>query len=294
MTLQTSKKQFTIYIVGAFVLAWILQIVASISANSGDAGTFRILMAVCMFMPFLSVLIARIPLKGMGFIPHLEGKAGYIFFSLWMPAVLSVLGGVLFFLIIPDAYDSKFETLRSILREAGALEQMEAQGLTVESYLVSSTIQAVTIAPFINMFFALGEEIGWRGAMYPYLKEKLGVTKGRILGGVIWGCWHWPVMILAGYEYGVEYLGAPVLGPVVFCLFTTAMGILLDHVYTKTGTIWIPALMHGAVNAFTIFAYLIKAEYADKAILGPANIGIISMIPLVVFACVISFRQKKQ
>lgn len=37
-----------------------------------------------------------------------------------------------------------------------------------------------------NMFAALGEKVGWRGAMYPYLKEKLGVTMGRIVGGVIW------------------------------------------------------------------------------------------------------------
>ena len=242
-------------------------------------------------MPLLSVLIAKIPLKGMGFIPHLKGKIRYIFFSLWMPAVLSIIGGVLFFAIFPNAYDGEFETLRSILQDAGALEQLEAQGLTVKSYLIISTIQAVTIAPFLNILFALGEEIGWRGAMYPYLKEKLGVTKGRIVGGMVWGCWHWPVMILAGYEYGKEYLGAPVLGPVIFCLCTAAMGILLDYVYEKTDMIWMPSLMHGAINAFTIFAYMTKPEYADKAILGPAYIGIISMIPMVVLAGIICIKR---
>ena len=114
------------------------------------------------------------------------------------------------------------------MQESGALEHLEAQGLTIKSYLVISTIQAVTYAPFFNMFFVLGEEIGWRGAMYPYLKEKRGATKGRIIGGVIWGCWHCPVMILAGYEYGKDYLSAPVAGPIVFCLSTAARGILLD------------------------------------------------------------------
>ena len=293
MTTKTSKKQFTIFMIGAFVLGWILQIIASIFANKGDNTVFRVIMAVSMYMPFLSVLIAKIPLKGMGFIPHLKGKIRYIFFSLWMPAVLSIIGGVLFFAIFPNAYDGEFETLRSILQDAGALEQLEAQGLTVKSYLIISTIQAVTIAPFLNMLFALGEEIGWRGAMYPYLKEKLGVTKGRIVGGMVWGCWHWPAIILAGYEYGKEYLGAPVLGPVIFCLSTAVMGILLDFVYEKTGTIWMPSLMHGAINAFTIFAYMTKPEYADKAILGPAYIGIISMIPMVVLAGAICIKKTK-
>ena len=291
MRAQTSKKQFTMFVIGVFALGWILQIIASIFVNRGENTVFRVIMAVCMYMPLLSVLIAGIPLKGMGFIPHLKGKIRYIFFSLWMPAVLSIIGGVLFFVIFPNAYDGEFETMRSLMQEAGALEQLEAKGLTIESYLVISTIQAVTIAPFINMLFALGEEIGWRGAMYPYLKGKLGVTKGRIVGGVIWGCWHWPAMILAGYEYGKEYLGAPVLGPIIFCLSTTAMGILIDYVYENTGTIWMPSLMHGAINAFTIFAYMTKPEYADKAILGPAYIGIISMIPLIIAACIICIKQ---
>ena len=293
MRAQTSKKQFTMFVIGVFALGWLLQIIASIFANRGENTVFRVIMAVCMYMPLLSVLIAGIPLKGMGFIPHLKGKTRYIFFSLWMPAVLSIIGGVLFFVIFPNAYDGEFETMRSLMQEAGALEQLEAKGLTIESYLVISTIQAVTIAPFINMLFALGEEIGWRGAMYPYLKGKLGVTKGRIVGGVIWGCWHWPAMILAGYEYGKEYLGAPVLGPIIFCLSTTAMGILIDYVYEKTGTIWMPSLMHGAINAFTIFAYMTKPEYADKAILGPAYIGIISMIPMSALAGIICKKKTR-
>ena len=293
MTTQTSKKTFMVYLITVFALGWILQIIASIFANKGDNTVFRGIMAVCMYMPLLSVLIARIPLKGMGFIPHLKGKIRYIFFSLWMPAVLSIIGGVLFFVIFPNAYDGEFETMRSLMQEAGALKQLEAQGLTIKSYMVISTIQAVTIAPFLNMLFALGEEIGWRGAMYPYLKEIFGVTKGRIVGGTIWGCWHWPAMILAGYEYGKEYVGAPVLGPIIFCLCTAAMGILLDYVYEKTGTIWMPSLMHGAINAFTIFAYMSKPEYADKAILGPAYIGIISMIPMVVLAGIISIKKAR-
>ena len=174
-----------------------------------------------------------------------------------------------------------------------ALEQLEAQGITIPMYLLITTIQAVTFAPFLNMFAALGEEVGWRGAMYPYLKEKLGVTRGRILGGMIWGAWHWPVMIFAGYEYGKEYIGAPVLGPIVFCICTIAMGILLDYVYEKTETIWLPSLMHGAINAFIVFAYLTKPEYTNMAILGPVLIGIISMIPMIVTAVIICIRKKR-
>ena len=288
-----SRKQFTIYMIATFGLAWILEIIASIYSNKGNQLVFSVILMIAMFMPFLGVLIARIPLKGMGWVPHLKGRIKYVFFALWVPALLSIIGGVLFFAFFPDAFDSEFLTLRSILEETGELQQLEAQGLTMPMYLLITTIQAVTYAPFVSMFVTLGEEVGWRGALYPYLKEKLGVTKGRVVGGTIWGAWHWPVMIFAGYEYGKEYIGAPVLGPIVFCICTVMMGILFDYVYEKTETIWLPSLMHGATNAFTIFAYLSKPEYADKAILGPAYIGIISMIPLIVMAVIICVKRKR-
>lgn len=288
-----SKKQFALFMTAAFVPAWILQIIASVFANNENQTVFKSILTITMFMPFLGVLIARIPLKGMGWIPHLKGNIRYVFFALWLPALLSILGGVLFFCIFPYTFDSEFATLYGMLEEAGVLETFEAQGISMPMYLVILSIQAVTYAPFINMFAALGEEIGWRGSLYPYLKEKLGTNKGRIAGGVIWGAWHWPVMILAGYEYGKDYMGAPVLGPIVFCICTVMMGILLDYVYEKTETIWMPSLMHGAVNAFTIFAYLIKPEYSHMMILGPCYIGIISMIPMCITAVIICLKKKK-
>ena len=288
-----SKKQFVIYMAVAFGLAWILEMIASIFANKGNQMMFTIIMPITMFMPFLGVLVARIPLKGMGWVPHLKGKIRYVLFALWMPAILSILGGVLFFVIFPDTFDSEFLTLRGILEEAGALAQFEAQGITIPMYLLITSVQAVTIVPFLNMFVALGEEVGWRGALYPYLKKKLGINLGRIVGGAIWGAWHWPIMIFAGYEYGKDYIGAPVLGPIVFCISTVMMGILHDYVYEKTGTIWLPSLMHGATNAFTIFAYLVKPEYSNMLILGPMYIGIISMIPMVIIAAMICLKKTR-
>ena len=61
------------------------------------------------------------------------------------------------------------------------------------------------LAPAINMFPALGEEAGWRGYMMPRLKERFGLLNGRLLGGVVWGVWHWPLMLLVGYEYGTNF-----------------------------------------------------------------------------------------
>lgn len=284
-----TKRQFSIYMIFAFGLAWILQVIASIFANQENQMVFTAILVVTMFIPFLATFIARIPLRGMGWVPKIKGNIKYIAFSMWAPAILSVIGGVLFFAFFPHTFDSTFETLRTMMGET-VVEQMEERGITIPIYLLITSIQAITIAPFINMFVALGEEVGWRGVMCQYLKKNLGTNRGRIVSGILWGMWHWPVMILAGYEYGKDYIGAPFLGPIVFCILGIVMSILLDFIYEKSKTIWMPSLMHGAINAFTIFAYLLKPDYQNMIIFGPMYIGIISMIPILLVIIVISIK----
>ena len=206
----------------------------------------------------------------------------------------------LYFLIFPGQLDLSGELYRAQLvgavaeeAAAEAIAQLEAQGLSLRLLLPIQALQALTYAPLINTFAALGEEVGWRGAMLPRLKRRFGKTGGRLLGGVIWGAWHWPVMILAGYEYGLRYWGAPVLGPIVFCLFTTALGILLDVCYEKTGSIWAPSLAHGAINAAAGIPLLfLRPEYADQMILGPCSMGLVAGLPLLALALVALLRDR--
>lgn len=289
----TGKKQIVIYLLTAFATAWIIQAAASYLSDRGNTSAFGLLLSVCMFMPFLAVLIAGIPLKGMGWIPRLKGKIKWVFFALWIPALLNLLGAALYFLIFPEQLDTEFVTMKQTIGDA-ALAQLEAQGLTVETYTILSSLGALTIGPVLNMFLAVGEETGWRGALYPYLKERFGRTKGRIIGGIIHGAWHWPIMLLAGYEYGKEYIGAPVLGLAVFCLSTVFIGILADRVYEKTGTIWGAALLHGAINAWAVYAYLLKPEYAGRMIFGPSVIGLISMIPMAALAILVCAKDGRK
>ena len=168
-------------------------------------------------------------------------------------------------------------------------------GVSNVSYMLQTGLLAVTLAPLINMFFAVGEEAGWRGYMMPCLKERFGLLNGRLLGGVIWGVWHWPLMLLVGYEYGTDYLGAPVLGLVVWCVFCFAMNSLLDVLYEKTGCIWVPAIAHGAFNAvaalFTVLTYPADAYYN---VLGPTPIGLIGLLPVLAAAVWLTLREMKQ
>lgn len=87
--MKISKKQFAVYIIVAFVLAWISQVVACSFYNNGNQVVYSALLGLTMFMPTLATLVAKIPLKGMGWVPHLKGKIRYVFFALWVPVSCS-------------------------------------------------------------------------------------------------------------------------------------------------------------------------------------------------------------
>ena len=289
------KKKTIVYLVWAFVIAWILQVIGSVAANEmGQTGMliFSGVMTLVMYAPFISVLISRYPLKGMGWIPKFKGNIGWMILAWLGPLLLSVLGAALYFVIFPERFDLTGSYLATALGEEG-LVQIEAQGLTLQQLLIIQIATAPLYAPFINMFAALGEEVGWRGMLYPQLKGFFGKTKGRIIGGFIWGAWHWPVMLIAGYEYGKVYPGAPVSGMFAFCMFAIVAGTLMDVLYEKTECIWVPSLAHGAINGTASLAiYLTKPEYVDQLILGPAPIGVIAMIPAFLLAIVVLCKDK--
>lgn len=282
--MKMDKKKFTIYMIFAFGLAWVIQIIASIFSRNGNVAVFQLLLSVCMFMPFLATLIARIPLKGMGWIPKLKGNIGWILLSWFGPMVLTILGAVIFYIIFPNRLDWSGSYMAIQMGEE-AMAELQATGITVPILTIITVVQACSYVPLVNGLFGLGEEVGWRGVMYPMLKDKLGRVKGMILGGVIWGAWHWPIMVFAGYEYGLEYWGAPFLGMAIFCLFATVGGIILDVLYEKTKCIWVPSVGHGAINATLGFPVLmLNAEFADQLTIGPSPNGIIAMIPYIITA----------
>ena len=285
-------KKLSKYLLWAFGVAWVFQIIAGILYRKGNSMSYSVLLAVSMFAPLFAAVLSGTEIRSIGWKPHIKGNLRWILVAWFAPVALGAAGAALYFLLVPNALDTTFAYIRTSLGVA-SLSQLESAGLSVQLYAIISTVSAITYAPFVNMLFAVGEEAGWRGTMYPILKEHFGIVKGRLIGGVVWGVWHWPIMLLAGYEYGTTYWGAPVTGPLLFCVITIAMGILFDFLYEKTNCIWVPALCHGAINAFAgVPTLFLNPAYADKLLLGPLMIGVISGLPLVLTAFILSIREK--
>ena len=288
-----NKKGTIKYLAWTFLVAWVMQVVVAVLTRNGLAAVGQLLMAAMRFAPLLGVLLSGQSLKGMGWKPRLKGKVRLLLAAWFLPALLTAIGAVLYFVVFPGHLDLSGDYLAAV-GGAEALKQLEAQGITYPVYVLISIVGCLTYAPLINMILAAGEEAGWRGFLYPQLKAKFGKRQGWLIGGIIWGMWHWPLMGLIGYEYGTDYVGFPIVGMLVFCVFTTAAGILCDWLYEKTECIWIPSIFHGAINAAgTVPLAVCTANTGSAILLGPAPIGVLAGSPLIICATVLLFRSAK-
>lgn len=287
------KKGTIKYLVWTFGMAWILQIIVAVLYKNNLAGVGQLLMAIMMFTPLFGVLRSGHKLSGMGWKPKLKGKIKVLLVAWLLPSFLVATGALMYFLIFPGHFDMSGQYM---VENAGSevLKQLEAQGLTYPVYILITVVGCLTYIPFFNMFLALGEEVGWRGFLYPMLKAKFGKRKGWLIGGVIWGIWHWPVIWLIGYEYGTDYVGFPVVGMLVFCIFATVSGILCDWLYEKSQCIWIPSIFHGAINAAgTIPLALCTTGTGSAILLGPTPMGVLAGIPFIIFAVMLFLKAGK-
>lgn len=289
-----NTPQVVKYLVWTFALAYIIQAGVGLLYKNGHTAAGQMVMAGMMFVPTLGVLLSGSKLTGMGWKPQIRKNIKTILIAWLAPAILTSVGAALYFLIFPNHFDLSGSIL---VASAGkeALEQLEAQGISYSMYVLIGVISCLTYTPLINAFVSLGEEIGWRGFLYPQLKARFGWRKGCILGGVIWGAWHWPIIWLIGYEYGTEYVGFPVIGMLIFCIVTVVLGILCDWLYERSGSIWLPSICHGAINAAATVPLTVCISGTGSArLLGPAPNGIIAGLPLLTVSIILLLPRKKE
>ncbi|RME86957.1 MAG: CPBP family intramembrane metalloprotease, partial [Anaerolineae bacterium] len=200
-------------------------------------------------------VIAGRPLGDLGL-----GRLGPRRFYLWawlLPPLLAVTTGAVTLLFGFGKFDPGFSAIREALAQApggNAIPPAAVVGLQV--------LLALTLAPFFNVLFALGEELGWRAFLLPRLLP-LGQWKAIVLTGLIWGLWHAPAIL-----QGLNYPEHPVAGVGMMMVFTTLLSVIFSWLYLNTGSPWAPALAHGSVNASAGLAVLFLRPDLDLALGG--------------------------
>ncbi|MBS1840092.1 MAG: CPBP family intramembrane metalloprotease [Acidobacteria bacterium] len=116
--------------------------------------------------------------------------------------------------------------------------------------LWSSTALYVVLAGSFGLIrglaSALGEEIGWRGFLVPELFKKIGFTGAALISGIIWSCWHYPLLIWGDYNSGTPTW----YGLTCFTVMVISLSFIFAWMRLKSGSLWTGALLHASHNLY--------------------------------------------
>ena len=254
MNKKLELKRLLIYLAFSFGLAYAWFFITNMKFETWQemSSAKESFIALGMLAPLLAHILTRLVTKE-GF--KLYGKDSmmfgisfkekkWIFFvlAIILPWVYIELGNVLTILFFRELYDPEYYL------------KLEIDKRILYIYPLAAIISGV-----FSSFAAFGEEAGWRGYMMPKLLklfgaegEGKGAFRGRILaviiGGIIWGLWHAP-LTCTGHNFGTDYPGFPFVGIARMCLFCTLIGIMLNFITVKSGSVWPAAIMHAVLNS---------------------------------------------
>ncbi len=96
-----------------------------------------------------------------------------------------------------------------------------------------------------TLYFALGEEIGWRGFLWSNLNKIYTARQASVITAAIWVVWHYIFIIWGGYYES----GSLWLNTLLFSLTVFPMGIALGWLRYRSQSLWPVAIAHGISNA---------------------------------------------
>ena len=274
-----NNKRILLYLLINFGATWLYEFLVvwpvATSSNPTVQSMSQLAVAVAMFFPALSVVATRLITKE-GFknamlVPK-NGKRSIPYFLMaWFgPALLTVIGAVIYFVIFSKDFDPEMGYIKMLLIAQGVTPTKEIVNVTV----ISQIMTGVLLAPLLNAVNCFGEEWGWRGYLLPKLLKRMGILPTLLISGVIWGLWHLPITIL-GHNYGMGYLGYPVTGILAMCLFCVVVGIIFSYLTIRTGSCLPAMLAHGGLNGFASAGILFTDGTSVNPFIGPVPTGII-------------------
>lgn len=202
----------------------------------------------------------------------------YYYAAAWLGTPALVLAGAaLFFLVLPQHFDSDLVGVADLLERVEA-RTGQAVPVSPRGFLWIQLAQAVAIGPIVNLLAVFGEEFGWRAYLQPKLLA-LGTRKALVVTGLIWAVWHWP-LIAMGHNYGQSPPGAPLAPLLVFTVFIVPTAVFIGWVSLRARSVWPAVVAHGSLNGIAA-AGLLVAHGDPNPLLGPTPAGLIGAVPFI-------------
>ena len=258
---------FAVLIVGSAALEFkILQTGQSIEKVQG-------LILALMYVPAVASVIARLVLKE-GFVDislRWEGSAGSraTFLGWAFPVAVGFV-----------AYGIAWATgLAEFQRPLSPRSHLYSDFAVLN--LMASFSVGATLGTAVSCLLTFGEEVGWRGYMLTRLITA-GVPRPVFTSGLIWACWHVPLILSGQYAAGSQ----PWFSALLFVIGVVAEAYIVAYLRLQTGSVWPAVIMHGAWNS------IIQGTF-DRATIGtPLAVGESGWLTVTISIIVVVFMTR--
>ncbi|HEY3311161.1 MAG TPA: CPBP family intramembrane glutamic endopeptidase [Anaerolineales bacterium] len=273
-----NRRSLASFLLIAFTISWALFAIPL--AFKSDQQKFPLVMQACfalaMWGPGIAAILTalfveRLPLNSLRL--NTLGPKRFYLWAWFLPPILTLLTLAATIMLGTGQFDPGLTMLNQALSRAPSGNNLPSAGQVAAMQLAF----AVLLAPFLNVVFALGEELGWRGFLLPRLLP-LGQWPAILLSGAIWGFWHAPTTLLFGYNFPEH----PYLGVLVMVVGCTLLGAIIAWLYLSTRSPWAAALAHAAINASPGLAIFFLKPGFDSA-LGGLILGVAGWLPMLLF-----------
>ncbi len=151
----------------------------------------------------------------------------------------------------------------------------QAGVISVDNQLLGATLAGAVVGIGTACISAAGEEIGWRGFLWPLTRRRLTFLPATLIVTAIWWLYHVPIIILGWYGSmdGLPAFTVAILG------FGAFVGVITD----RSRGIWASVLAHGTWNALVATSFS-AAFTGDGTLMG--EFGWIAAISMVVLGAV--------
>jgi membrane protease YdiL (CAAX protease family) len=232
-------KNIVLFVAGVLAIAWASNFAASRLAP-GDPAIASLGVSIGGLGPLVvATLLRLIGRQGWGnaglrfnFKQH---RRWYLLGVLFTPAVLLVVAAIALVVGVAQVTPDRAEALRSAL-----------------------TVFAALALPMTLL--SIGEEFGWRGYLEPALLEvNPRVVVNHVLVGVVWGVWHFPILLFAPES---ETTAAELAMVLIGCV---ALAVVYGQMRLTTDSVWPCVILHAVSNSLMISVGSAKLLVFDEA-----------------------------
>ena len=272
----TKNKAIFVYLTLVLGICCLLGL---LEAVTGSGRFYQILGIGFTFIPVIAAFVTR----------RITGERAkyHLSLSVWkdmkrwllsalLPGALIAVGAVIYYLVFPERYSGIFKI--------GMRLGTDAEIAVNSPILIALACIAVSGVMFPVQLLELGEEIGWRGYLLGLQVEKYGERKAVIINGIEWGFAHLP-LVWFGFNYSLDNPGAPWSNMIMMMVTCIALGVIFSYVTIKTENCMYAAIAHGAANVIGELPVYFSVDLSN-GLLGPNPTGLLTMLPLIVFAVI--------